>query len=82
MIRNLFKDHPRLRGEYATRKNMIIVLRGSPPPTRGIRLVVKFVKAYIRITPAYAGNTDRSITAVLKSEDHPRLRGEYLYIKD
>ena len=50
-------DHPRLRGEYAIRKNMTTVQRGSPPPTRGILIKLWKMEKYIRITPAYAGNT-------------------------
>ena len=30
-----------------------------------------------RITPAYAGNTNRMIKETIRTEDHPRIRGEH-----
>ena len=53
---------------------------GSPPLTRGIPNQAQ--KSYVgsRITPAYAGNTPDEHVEGMATEDHPRLRGEYLKI--
>ena len=50
---------------------------GSPPPTRGTRLVQVSEKGGERITPAYAGNTSISSMLLNLLGDHPRLRGEH-----
>ena len=70
-------DHPRLRGEYASRIFLFASLLGSPPLTRGI-LIAKFSDMMlIGITPAYAGNTFPPNCISSGYWDHPRLRGEY-----
>ena len=51
------QDHPRLRGEHLTGREMYIRQSGSPPPTRGTLFVVMMNNHHFRITPAYAGNT-------------------------
>ena len=49
---------------------------GSPPPTRGKR-IIPFVNSFLlRITPAYAGKTQLKAKSIISGEDHPRLRGE------
>ena len=50
---------------------------GSPPPTRGTRFLNSSASISLSITPAYAGNTFPHGFQTLKSQDHPRLRGEH-----
>ena len=49
--------HPRIRGEYSVSSKSAILIRGSPPHTRGILVVVSFDESCFGFTPAYAGNT-------------------------
>ena len=73
----VFRDHPRLRGEYGRLPVPLIVPVGSPPLARGILPAVLFHLGQMRITPACAGNTPAPSLLPLPPEDHPRLRGEY-----
>ena len=78
---NLFasvQDHPRLRGEHNNLLLSNIRFQGSPPPTRGTQCREKDLKESIRITPAYAGNTDVGLHRAVIEQDHPRLRGEHI----
>ena len=50
---------------------------GSLPLARGILLFYIPHFHRTRITPAYAGNTDREGSGASDVRDHPRLRGEY-----
>ena len=72
------EDHPRLRGEHAEKEIREQRGQGSPPPTRGTRLVQVSEKGGERITPAYAGNTSISSMLLNLLGDHPRLRGEHV----
>ena len=74
------RDHPRLRGEYSTNEVGDTLTVGSPPPTRGILLIVEYSPVRFGITPAYAGNTLYKYIIVSACRDHPRLRGEYYFI--
>ena len=76
-LRMLWKDHPRLRGEYS--KNIILIKTevGSPPLARGIQHNKRPIYGDTGITPACAGNTNALIASRISFEDHPRLRGEY-----
>ena len=73
-----FKDHPRLRGEYAPGQVQTDKDAGSPPLTRGIPAMGQSMLAKVGITPAYAGNTTHTDRKSEGAEDHPRLRGEYI----
>ena len=53
------RDHPRLRGEYASIPRYENPCLGSPPLTRGILQHDRSSDRYRGITPAYAGNTKR-----------------------
>ena len=53
---------------------------GSPPPTRGTPACKKFSQIFVRITPAYAGNTLSCFHCYSSIKDHPRLRGEHGYV--
>ena len=73
----VFRDHPRLRGEYSIPFDRRVALIGSPPLTRGIRGIDNTICYISRITPACAGNTYSRIPKWSGCRDHPRLRGEY-----
>ena len=76
--RGTSQDHPRLRGEY---KNLILYMtvnEGSPPLARGIQAIGITEVGRSGITPACAGNTERTNISCRNVRDHPRLRGEYL----
>ena len=55
---------------------LLVLLGGSPPPTRGKQAVTGYMTPAQRITPAYAGKTIIVVHNLLILEDHPRLRGE------
>ena len=70
-------DHPRLRGEHPFLYLQLLSPPGSPPPTRGT-LETRLAKLEsLRITPAYAGNTNAKYIENDVKGDHPRLRGEH-----
>ena len=73
----LHRDHPRLRGEYEESRGADNGRLGSPPLARGIHLFRLWHGYKHRITPACAGNTNRSGVHRISLRDHPRLRGEY-----
>ena len=52
------EDHPRLRGEHFSHNSTKHFDLGSPPPTRGTLKIKNNARNGVRITPAYAGNTD------------------------
>ena len=70
-------DHPRLRGEYLLDKVQFIPVTGSPPPARGIHILITHSPFPSGITPACAGNTGCCSCSHRSERDHPRLRGEY-----
>ena len=74
------RDHPRLRGEYYQLLWFRQPVPGSPPLTRGIQSALIAYSVPLRITPAYAGNTESPPTSFQVCWDHPRLRGEYASI--
>ena len=53
------RDHPRVCGKYLTRLFPTVVLAGSPPRMREIPIRFHCIADFLRITPAYAGNTHR-----------------------
>ena len=54
-----------------------IILKGSPPLTRGTLQQLLQVARAARITPAHAGNTVGYLLSGMDAEDHPRSRGEH-----
>ena len=70
------QDHPRLCGEKFFAKAFRVSMVGSPPPMRGKVTYSSEFRAYIRITPAYAGKSLRFLTRNQHFQDHPRLCGE------
>ena len=74
------QDHPRLRGEYTVGALLIPSSLGSPPLARGIRIACILLPLYIGITPARAGNTTVNSPLCKGRRDHPRSRGEYVFV--
>ena len=70
------RDHPRLRGEKASKRQGYGFVQGSPPLTRGKGISISRLRALERITPAYAGKSLHGLAHAEWREDHPRLRGE------
>ena len=70
-------DHPRIRGEHVIPSRNVNGVTGSSPHTRGApgRTAVECSRR--GIIPAYAGSTVSVERAVIKSADHPRIRGEH-----
>ena len=53
------EDHPRLCGEHSLYAFFPLYRQGSPPLMRGTLSLGLFAFRFLRITPAYAGNTSR-----------------------
>ena len=77
----LFKDHPRLCGEYGFTKSPIVEKLGSSPLVRGIPIDKRNRNKLVRIIPACAGNTHQPFVRFVKLQDHPRLCGEYAQVR-
>ena len=69
-------DHPRLCGEKFQHLPSTLFQQGSPPPMRGKVLYGCPYSYGCRITPAYAGKSNKSRILVAVILDHPRLCGE------
>ena len=54
---------------------------GLPPLTRERHVTGPHLHLEYRITPAYAGKTERPACAAPKAEDYPRLRGKDAFCK-
>ena len=54
-----FWDHPRLCGEKIKQIQNVCLLSGSPPPMRGKASITVVLTSRSRITPAYAGKSNR-----------------------
>mgnify|MGYP000874757480 CR=1 FL=1 len=72
------RDHPRSRGVYVMRNDVLTCARGSSPLARGLPVELEGSDCCSRIIPARAGFTRRSRASVMVSRDHPRSRGVYL----
>ena len=70
-------DHPRIRGEHLAALNVGAGSAGSSPHTRGALGAERHGLAGIGIIPAYAGSTYIEPLYEMKSQDHPRIRGEH-----
>ena len=71
------EDHPRLRGEHFTLRQLWASGAGSSPLTRGALTSLPSVICSVRIIPAYAGSTEHACGTHSRTRDHPRLRGEH-----
>ena len=74
------QDHPRIRGEHGGADGDVPVTEGSSPHTRGALWNGIRVAAGWRIIPAYAGSTMLPSLALASSQDHPRIRGEHVFL--
>ena len=72
----MYRAHPRSRGENSGCKTVIARLPGSSPLTRGKHLVVQDVPERRRLIPAHAGKTSRRCCLRSGRSAHPRSRGE------
>ena len=70
------KDHPRLRGENYQNSRWNDINQGSPPLARGKQRNGIAGGIQPGITPACAGKTLFRGKNRVRSQDHPRLRGE------
>ena len=74
------RDHPRSRGEYAIPPCWLAHPDGSSPLSRGIQLILVTPQINERIIPALAGNTRGLPAPPEPHQDHPRSRGEYVWV--
>ena len=74
-------DHPRIRGEHASRALTRNIVPGSSPHTRGARPVQPRPGSAARIIPAYAGSTRFRRRRRERFRDHPRIRGEHRHVR-
>ena len=72
----MLTDHPRIRGEEASRTARAPMFWGSPPHTRGRGCGSSLMVSGLGITPAYAGKSTDRRPVRLRVADHPRIRGE------
>ena len=72
-------DHPRIRGEHASRSGPPHGRRGSSPHTRGAPDRAGLCETGGRIIPAYAGSTTGRRDDSRGDQDHPRIRGEHAW---
>ena len=70
------QDHPRLCGEKCNVTRRFSCVTGSPPPMRGKEHLSNLRLKASRITPAYAGKSEKHGISKKRSQDHPRLCGE------
>ncbi len=70
-------DHPRIRGEHIAVVKRDLKTAGSSPHPRGTLFDDQTDRVYIGIIPASAGNTPAAASAAVRTEDHPRIRGEH-----
>ena len=74
-------DHPRMRGEHFFRDHELLLAEGSSPHARGTLMFRPFVYLVAGIIPACAGNTASANPVVFSDGDHPRMRGEHLFVR-
>ncbi len=75
--RNRPEDHPRVCGKHKYKKTGKSTRRGSPPRMRETRLITFSAMLFLRITPAYAGNTKLGPQRQHARGDHPRVCGKH-----
>ena len=72
-----YRDHPRIRGEHSVGVDDVIYYMGSSPHSRGTRTCSSIPQDAMRIIPAFAGNTNITLSVAINPRDHPRIRGEH-----
>ena len=71
-------DHPRMRGVYLRRPDVVAPEDGSSPHARGLLGEAAGHPLGDGIIPACAGFTERGHAGIAATKDHPRMRGVYL----
>ena len=71
-----YKDHPRVCGEQISFNTFQILVRGSPQRVRGTPEYEIDSLQHSWITPACAGNRQRTAQSNQLLRDHPRVCGE------
>ena len=69
--------HPRMGGEHYTNRSYAGSESGSSPHGRGTRVVANAKANYLRVIPAWAGNTAPTPWARWTRTGHPRMGGEH-----
>ena len=75
-------DHPRSRGVYSGDWTVTTPGGGSSPLARGLLALNVTTVVVLRIIPARAGFTERSLIMRRIDQDHPRSRGVYTGVVD
>ena len=73
-------DHPRMRGEQTGATVYLQPWSGSPPHARGAVAQTAVPLPWYGITPACAGSSSSSYPDVMLNWDHPRMRGEQVFV--
>ena len=76
VLRVMYPDHPRMRGEDFLHSRNRKRGKGSPPHARGRQPMTSALRLRWGITPACAGKTPTPTNPTQPSPDHPRMRGE------
>ena len=71
---------PACAGSTYCPRHVPLLNAGSPPPARGAPGVPCPAHAERRITPACAGSTTFTMSRLPTVTDHPRLRGEHMFV--
>ena len=79
-LRRLSWDHPRIRGEHSQAAAIEATSPGSSPHTRGAQPPHRRRRQGRGIIPAYAGSTTLPSPARRPGRDHPRIRGEHVFM--
>ena len=80
-LRDIEWDHPRVCGEHLQQSVGGVETVGSSPRMRGTRYPLVQQSGVAGIIPAYAGNTGHGLWRCVWCEDHPRVCGEHLLLK-
>ncbi len=75
------EDHPRGRGEWASKRADELREQGSPPRARGVVMLAAQAELPGGITPAGAGSGVFYKLLLRVGQDHPRGRGEWRELK-
>ncbi len=70
-------DHPRVCGKHGFLQNTLLPVAGSPPRMRETLARTAICQWMLRITPAYAGNTNCFAAVNYGITDHPRVCGKH-----
>ena len=69
-------EHPRVCGENAFFKVLVIGFRGTSPRMRGKHAQERMGESAFRNIPAYAGKTGGTVFTIVHGQEHPRVCGE------